>query len=389
MGLITKEVEVKINPANVKYLESKGYIIPMALNKRKKTMPEWGKTVMVKVEDLSNGSHSIVDIEYDCCHTFSNMEYKTYKNFNHNGKIYCQHCNSKILNSRENHYLYKKDKTDEERLNGRAYPEYIQFVKTVLARDNYTCQCCGKKHIDLEVHHLDGYDWCKERRTDDTNGICLCANCHKAFHNKFGCGGNTKQQYEEWIGYTIEILKKYDGKLNATRQVFDYERNEVFESARSYAKIFDVQVSEVRRCCNHTIRKQKYIDKNDNIKFREIKINTVKGHHLFWFDEYENISKDDLLKFIENRKCKRYRKNICITTGKFFKKIREAAETYNVAENTITLCCQEKRKTAGKLPDGTPLQWMYYEDFLKLPIEEQNEILARNQESSTDDSFIM
>ena len=48
-----------------------------------------------------------------------------------------------------------------------------------------------------------------------------------------------------------------------------------------------------------------------------------------------------------------------------------------------------KQNYAGKLSDGTPLKWMYYEDFLKLPQEEQNEILSRNQESSSDGSFIM
>ena len=47
-----------------------------------------------------------------------------------------------------------------------------------------------------------------------------------------------------------------------------------------------------------------------------------------------------------------------------------------------------KYKHCGKLPDGTPLEWMYYEDFLKLPQEEQNEILEKNKDSSNDGSFI-
>lgn len=47
-----------------------------------------------------------------------------------------------------------------------------------------------------------------------------------------------------------------------------------------------------------------------------------------------------------------------------------------------------KYKHCGKLPDGTPLKWMYYEDFLKLPQEEQNEILEKNKDSSNDGSFI-
>lgn len=50
----------------------------------------------------------------------------------------------------------------------------------VLARDNYTCQCCGKKNCRLEVHHIkfrsdDGSD-------DLKNLITLCEDCHKAVH---------------------------------------------------------------------------------------------------------------------------------------------------------------------------------------------------------------
>lgn len=52
------------------------------------------------------------------------------------------------------------------------------------------------------------------------------------------------------------------------------------------------------------------------------------------------------------------------------------------------IAVEGNKKTAGKLPDGTPLQWTYYEDFLKLPIEEQNEILNRNKGSSNDGSFL-
>lgn len=53
----------------------------------------------------------------------------------------------------------------------------------VLARDNYSCQCCKGKHKDskLEVHHIvyrsnGGAD-------DEKNLITLCHTCHKALHN--------------------------------------------------------------------------------------------------------------------------------------------------------------------------------------------------------------
>ena len=50
---------------------------------------------------------------------------------------------------------------------------------------------------------------------------------------------------------------------------------------------------------------------------------------------------------------------ICITTGKIFFTLKEAAEYYNASRSSISLCCQGKKKSAGKLPDGTKLVWRY------------------------------
>ena len=56
-------------------------------------------------------------------------------------------------------------------------------------------------------------------------------------------------------------------------------------------------------------------------------------------------------------------KVICITTGKIFDCIKDAGNYYNVAKNTISFCCKEKLKSAGKLSDGTKLQWKYLENY--------------------------
>lgn len=107
-------------------------------------------------------------------------------------------------------------------------------------------------------------------------------------------------------------------------------------------------------------------------------------------DEYEKLNKKEIDIFLELSKSKGHkRKIICITNGSIYYSISEASRITNASMDGIRNSCKDKKRYSGKLPDGTPLQWMYYEDFLKLPIEEQNEILARNQESSTDDSFIM
>lgn len=47
----------------------------------------------------------------------------------------------------------------------------------------------------------------------------------------------------------------------------------------------------------------------------------------------------------------------CITTGKVYKSQAEAGRDVDISSSLISLACNGRRKTAGKLPDGTPLEW--------------------------------
>lgn len=50
---------------------------------------------------------------------------------------------------------------------------------------------------------------------------------------------------------------------------------------------------------------------------------------------------------------------ICITTGERYGATAEAARAVSADGPSISACCRGKRNYAGKLPDGTPLQWRY------------------------------
>lgn len=57
---------------------------------------------------------------------------------------------------------------------------YSSRREAVLHRDNYTCQCCGKKNCRLEVHHI---KFRSDGGTDDEeNLITLCKECHDGVH---------------------------------------------------------------------------------------------------------------------------------------------------------------------------------------------------------------
>lgn len=93
---------------------------------------------------------------------------------------------------------YKPELTDEEREQGRNIRGYDEWKQQVKEQANFTCDICGQWGGKLCSHHLDGYNSCKERRRDLTNGVCLCEHCHKDFHKHYGKGNNTEEQYLEY-----------------------------------------------------------------------------------------------------------------------------------------------------------------------------------------------
>jgi 5-methylcytosine-specific restriction endonuclease McrA len=80
----------------------------------------------------------------------------------------------------------------------RCTKEYCEWREKVLARDNHECTVCGSENR-LHVHHIESYSDNPKLRTEISNGVVLCYDCHIKFHDKYGRGGNTKGQLEEWI----------------------------------------------------------------------------------------------------------------------------------------------------------------------------------------------
>lgn len=108
----------------------------------------------------------------------------------------CSNC--RVLQfSGTNNPHYNPEITDEERPKlGRYEKGYSGFRRSVFKRDKQ-CVICGsdKKRV---LHHLDGYKNNPEKRTDLKNAVCLCEECHKKFHKKYGSSDNTREQFEEF-----------------------------------------------------------------------------------------------------------------------------------------------------------------------------------------------
>lgn len=363
MGLLSTEIEISAN-AQVEYFESLGYEIPRYIDNNGRLRVKRGTTIKVKIDDLKIGSHFLVPVECDYCGKKDEIKYQQYHSTTHSetteGKYACPSCMRKLFRG-EKHPAWKSEKTQEEREVNRKTEEYNLFIKKVLARDNYTCRCCGKHcSKDINVHHLNGYHWYIEGRTNPENAVCLCERCHENFHSIYSKGNNTKEQFEEWLGKTLEYLKYSNEPLLSTRKIYCIEDNAIYDGAMDVKEKLNLKrETGLYRVCNyaHSII--------NNINDREDKkALTFYGKHYIWFDDYQKMSVDDINNYLKQCIPSKYRKVICITTGKIFDSVTDGAKYYNCIATNIHKCCNGKHKSCGQLLDGTKLQWKYYDEHI-------------------------
>lgn len=100
-----------------------------------------------------------------------------------------------------------------EDFNGFSAPEGTRIRQSaegkawsydVLSKANFTCVKCNERGGKLHAHHLNSFNSHPDQRFDLNNGACLCETCHSSFHEKYGKGDNTEDQFNEWIGHKNE-----------------------------------------------------------------------------------------------------------------------------------------------------------------------------------------
>ena len=112
------------------------------------------------------------------------------------------------------------------------------WQNAVKKRDNYTCQCCGKRYKDISVHHVFPFSDYEDLRFNVDNGYCLCKQCHDSridggFHNIYGTQHNTPEQLREYI---IKQIKIYIKRTHGYYSLLTY--NKINELKRRYFIVF-------------------------------------------------------------------------------------------------------------------------------------------------------
>lgn len=159
MGIITKEVEVRVSSFNVEYYRSLGYQIPMkkaskeyARKKKKQYVYDYSNPIIVKIQDLQKGSHVIIEVLCDCCN--EKVLKMTYNNYNqrmeYDGIITCKKCG---YVKRKNTYIskygvdnYAKTKECHEKMKNTIESRYgvVHYSKTQEYKEKFHNTCVVK-----------------------------------------------------------------------------------------------------------------------------------------------------------------------------------------------------------------------------------------------------
>lgn len=96
----------------------------------------------------------------------------------HRDKLSEARKNSPLVPRGKNHHSWKGGVTPEnEKI--RKSRDYKLWRTACFKRDNYTCQNCGGKGGELEVHHIKPFSDNPDFRLTVDNGITYCIGCHK------------------------------------------------------------------------------------------------------------------------------------------------------------------------------------------------------------------
>lgn len=146
------------------------------------------------------------------------------------------------------------------------------------------------------------------------------------------------------------------------RKVVCVNTREIFETIKDAERYYNVD--GIGNCCEgktHSAGKHKETKEK-----------------LFWlfYQDYVKMTEKDIQKFLADKLKYEMTNNVfgkpvvCVTTGEQFMTAMDASKKYKVADNGIRFCCQGRLNTSGRLEDGTPLRWVFWEDYIKMTDEE-------------------
>lgn len=162
----------------------------------------------------------------------------------------------------------------------------------------------------------------------------------------------------------------YDPKeQKGGKKIICLTTGEIFNSISDVGRKYNINISNISECCRFD--KKKYAGTHPETKEKMI---------WMFYDNYITKSEDEIKNIINNINYQLDKRIICLTTNEIFNTQNEASIKYNIDDSSISACCKNKIKSAGKHPEtNKKLAWMYYNEYILKTKDQLKDILNNNQ----------
>lgn len=151
--------------------------------------------------------------------------------------------------------------------------------------------------------------------------------------------------------HTDESKKKLsDAQSEKKKSVICVETKIIYESYKEAERQTGISSKNISKVCRGKM--------NSN----GTKNLTAGGYHWCLLDEYDETAYIMQQPNFANRE----KAVVCIETSIVYSSLINATKDTGINSSSILRCCKGRNEFAGKLPNGTKLHWMYYEDYLKI-----------------------
>ena len=124
------------------------------------------------------------------------------------------------------------------------------WTTAVKKKYNYTCDNCQMKDKKYVAHHLQGFVNFPKLRKDVNNGVCLCTDCHIDFHELYGMGHNTLEEYLEFKSMDIpKIILETKNRAVVQLHLFTLEKINIYNSISEVVTRTGLKYNRILFCC--------------------------------------------------------------------------------------------------------------------------------------------
>lgn len=292
-----------------------------------------------------------------------------------------------IINDKgvEKSYIGKTTKQKAEDRWGKGGSQYLTYQSAFnnaikkYGWDNFhhdiigVCEAETREQLnkdlsEWEIYYIDKYDSYHNGYNSTMGGDGTVGRiCSEETKRKISLANSGKVRSDEFIEYLRESNKGEGNPMYG----YEWSEEQRLQLSEAMKEFYQTEQGKALAKAHSEKIKEKYA--NGYIHpMKGVKRYKDKSEHPMYGKKHSEESKQKQSETMKGRYIGEENPNakavICLETKEVFNTLKDGAKWCGLkAQHSISMCCNKKRKTAGKHPiTNEPLHWMYYDEYLEM-----------------------